>query len=79
MPKQRPGTRRVTIIVRAGDEARGIEEGAEAARLHMEQVPKDDLTAKAWSKAATGEGLMMSTPVVASRWTREGNLTVEVP
>lgn len=79
MPKQKPGTRRVTIIVRAGNEDAGIEQGAEAARLHIEQVSKDDLTAKAWSQPASGEGLMMSTPVVATRWTREGNVTVEVP
>tara|TARA_Y100000004_G_scaffold49378_1_gene54391 strand:- start:163 stop:402 length:240 start_codon:yes stop_codon:yes gene_type:complete len=78
MPKQKTGTRRVNLIVPANDDVGGVARGAEAAALHLQNVPKDDLTAKSWARPSPGEGLVMAAPVVVTRWTREGNVTVEV-
>ena len=78
MPKQRTGTRRVTLIIPVGDAEGAISRGAEAATLHVQAVPRDDLGAKSWARPAQGTSLVMAAPVVVTRWTKEGNVTVEV-
>lgn len=80
MPKMRPGAFRASVIIPAGvDRTDGVKTCTDAVLKHIDNVPTDDLGHKAWFAApdSGGEGLTMGSPVAKSRWTKDGNLTVE--
>jgi len=80
MPKMKPGTLRVAIAMPAGSDmtvARAT--ASDAADKHSKNVEVKDLTFRTWFKAgAAEEGLSMGVPAAKTRWTKDGNLSVEV-
>lgn len=81
MPKQKAGTRRITIIIPDDADPSKVEHGAEAARAHMDTVEFADLSEHSWVNPVEGDPgkLVAVPPAVTTRWTRERNLTVVVP
>ena len=52
---------------------------SDAADKHSKNVEVKDLTFRTWFKAgAAEEGLSMGVPAAKTRWTKDGNLSVEV-
>ena len=80
MPRTRPGTFRVNIVMPGdADKAASMATATDAAVKHTAGVSRDKLTVHAWFQAGEStEGLTMGEPAAKTRWTKDGNLSVEV-
>jgi len=80
MPKMKPDTKRVSIsMADSAIMADAMEVAAEAAASHEQTVPTDTLTTVTWFRGATStEALSRGVPAAKTRWTKDGNLSVEV-